>query len=99
MAQTRRAYRKGDANYDPTTLKVPASFLDKQPPGQRQWWQLKIRNSVGSIPISKGFLLLGTLEIAKYRVRVCGHRIAQGNGNKLSSSQAQLGQATCLAVP
>ena len=36
--------RKGDANYDPTTLKVPTSFLNQQSPAMRQWWELKSKN-------------------------------------------------------
>lgn len=33
--------RPGDADYDPRTLYVPQSFLDKQTPAMRQWWILK----------------------------------------------------------
>ncbi len=36
--------RKGDDDYDPTTLKVPSSFLDQQTPAQRQWWEIKRQN-------------------------------------------------------
>lgn len=31
-------------DYDPSTLKVPSSFLDDQTPGMRQWWDLKADN-------------------------------------------------------
>ena len=36
--------RRGDPNYDPTTLHVPDSFLSSQTPAQHQWWKLKAKH-------------------------------------------------------
>eukprot|EP00897_Mesotaenium_endlicherianum_P000405 jgi/Mesen1/10365/ME000080S09754 len=36
--------RAGDPGYDPRTLYLPPSFVDKLTGGQRQWWQLKCKH-------------------------------------------------------
>lgn len=33
-----------DPDFDPTTLRVPAQFLAKQTPAQKQWWEMKARH-------------------------------------------------------
>ncbi|TRY78012.1 hypothetical protein TCAL_12766 [Tigriopus californicus] len=33
-----------DPDFDPGTLRVPAQFLAKQTPAQRQWWEMKARH-------------------------------------------------------
>ncbi|BFZ11157.1 hypothetical protein BsWGS_14196 [Bradybaena similaris] len=35
---------KSDPDYNPKTLYVPESFLDKQTPAMRQWWEMKTQH-------------------------------------------------------
>ena len=36
-----KGVRRGETGYDPTTLRVPASFLSSATPSMRQWWDFK----------------------------------------------------------